>query len=53
MWALIIALWMDAASPEIKYIHLTQTESYQQCSELATMLKRRGLEAHLFCVQQQ
>lgn len=53
MWALIIALWMDATSPEMTYIQLAQTESYQQCSDLATMLKRSGLEAHLFCVQQQ
>ena len=53
MWSLIIALWIETTPPEMKYIRLAQIETYQECRELANVMKRRGLDAHLFCVQKQ
>lgn len=53
MWALIIALWVDSTPPELKYTKLAEVKTYQECRELAAVLKRRGLEAHLFCVERQ
>ena len=53
MWTLIIALWADTVPPEMKYSRLAEVATYQECRELASVLNRRGLEAHLFCVQQQ
>jgi len=53
MWTLVIALWIDTTPPEMKYTRLAEVKTYQECRELAGTLRRRGLEAHLFCVQQQ
>lgn len=53
MWSLIIALWVDTTPPEMKYTRLAEVATCQECRELASVLKRRGLEAHLFCVQRQ
>lgn len=53
MWALIIALWVDTTPPEMKFTRLAQVATYQECRDLAQTLKRRGLEASLFCVEQQ
>jgi len=53
MWALIIALVMDTAPHELKFTQLAEVKTYQECRDLAKLLKDRGLDAHLFCVQQQ
>jgi len=53
MWALIIALTMDTAPFEIKFTQLAEVKTYQECRDLARILKDRGLDAHLFCVEQQ
>jgi hypothetical protein len=53
MWALIIALWLDTAPPEVKYTQLAEVKTYQECRELAATLRRRGLDAPLFCVEKQ
>lgn len=53
MWTLIIALWIDVTPPEMKYTKLADVKTYQECRELASVLRRRGLNAHLFCVEQQ
>ena len=53
MWALIIALVMDTTPAELKFIQLAQVATYQECRDLAKTLKDRGLDAHLFCVEQQ
>jgi hypothetical protein len=53
MWALIIALTMDTAPFEIKFTQLAEVKTYQECRSLAKELKQRGLNAHLFCVEQQ
>jgi len=54
MWALIIAIWIETTTPpEMKYTQLAQVKTYQECRELAYVLKSRGLEAHLFCVERQ
>lgn len=53
MWALIIALWVDTTPVEMKFTRLAQVSTYQECRELALTLKQRGLDAPLFCVQQQ
>jgi hypothetical protein len=53
MWTLIIALWLDTTPPEIKYTELARVKTYQECRELAAVLKRRGLEAPLWCVERQ
>ena len=53
MWALIIALVMDTTPTELKFTRLAQVATYQECRDLARLLKDRGLNAHLFCVQQQ
>ena len=53
MWALIIAFMIDSVPPEAKYIQLAEVKTYQECRDLSKILKDRGLNAHLFCVQQQ
>ena len=53
MWALIIALMMDTTPPELKFTRLAEVKTYQECRDLARILKDRGLDAHLFCVEQQ
>ena len=54
MWALIIALWVDTTTPpDFKFTKLAEVQTYQECYDLAKVLKSRGLEAQLFCVQQQ
>ena len=53
MWALIIALTMDVAPFEIKFTQLAEVKTYQECRDLSKILNDRGLNAHLFCVQQQ
>jgi len=53
MWALIIALVMDAQPNELKFTQLAEVKTYQECRDLSKLLKDRGLNAHLFCVQQQ
>ena len=53
MWALIIALMMDTTPTETKFTRLAEVKTYQECRDLAKELKQRGLDAHLFCVQQQ
>jgi hypothetical protein len=53
MWALIIALVIDTAPVEMKFTQLAEVKTYQECRDLAKILKGRGLEAHLFCVEQQ
>ena len=53
MWALIIALMMDTTPAETKFTRLAEVKTYQECQDLAKELKQRGLNAHLFCVQQQ
>jgi len=53
MWALIIAIVMDSTPAELKFTRLAQVQTYQECRDLAKILKGRGLEAHLFCVEQQ
>lgn len=53
MWALIIALVLDTTPTEMKFTRLAQVNTYQECRDLAKTLKDRGLDAHLFCVQQQ
>jgi hypothetical protein len=53
MWALIIALMMDSTPAETKFTRLAEVKTYQECRDLARVLKDRGLNAHLFCVEQQ
>jgi hypothetical protein len=53
MWALIIAIMMDAKPIETKFIQLAEVKTYQECKDLSKILKDRGLNAHLFCVEQQ
>jgi len=53
MWALIIAIVMDSTPAELKFTQLAQVKTYQECRDLARTLKDRGLNAHLFCVEQQ
>jgi hypothetical protein len=53
MWALIIALIIDATPVETKFTRLAEVKTYQECRDLARVLKDRGLKAHLFCVEQQ
>ena len=53
MWALIIALMLDTTPTETKFTRLAEVKTYQECRDLAKTLKDRGLNAHLFCVQQQ
>jgi hypothetical protein len=53
MWALIIALMMDTTPAETKFTRLAEVKTYQECRDLSRILKDRGLNAHLFCVQQQ
>jgi hypothetical protein len=53
MWALIIALTMDVAPFETKFTRLAEVKTYQECRDLAKVLRDRGLNAHLFCVEQQ
>ena len=53
MWTLIIALWIDTTPPEFKYTKLAEVKTYQECRELAAVLRRRGLESAMFCVERQ
>ena len=53
MWALIIAIMMDSTPAELKFTRLAQVQTYQECRDLSKILKDRGLNAHLFCVEQQ
>lgn len=53
MWALIIALLMETTPAETKFTRLAEVKTYQECRDLAKILQDRGLNAHLFCVQQQ
>jgi hypothetical protein len=53
MWALIIALMMDTTPAELKFTQLAEVKTYQECRDLAKLLKDRGLDAHLFCVEKQ
>ena len=53
MWALIIALWISGSPPELKYTKLAEMKTYQECKELSNTLKKHGLNANLFCVEQQ
>jgi hypothetical protein len=53
MWALIIAIVMDSTPAELKFTRLAQVQTYQECRDLARTLKDRGLNAGLFCVEQQ
>ena len=55
MWALIIAFMIDSVPPEAKYIQLAEVKTYQECRDLSTVLKARGLnnDVFLFCVERQ
>ena len=53
MWTLIIALVIDTTPVEMKFTRLAEVKTYQECRDLARTLKDRGLNAHLFCVEQQ
>jgi hypothetical protein len=53
MWALIIAIMMDTTPAETKFTRLAEVKTYQECRDLARVLRDRGLKAHLFCVEQQ
>lgn len=53
MWTLIIALMIDTTPAEVKFTKLADVKTYQECRDLAKVLKDRGLDAHLFCVEQQ
>jgi hypothetical protein len=47
MWALIIALIMDTTPAETKFTRLAEVKTYQECRDLAKVLRDRGLKAHL------
>ena len=53
MWALVIALWINASPPELKYTKLAEVKTHQECKELSTTLKKHGLNANLYSVEQQ
>ena len=53
MWAVIIAILLDTTPVETKYIKIAEVGSYQECRELAYLLKKRGLNASVFCVEKQ
>jgi hypothetical protein len=55
MWALIIAFVIDTVPAEAKYVQLAEVRTYQECRDLAKILKERGLnnDVFLFCVERQ
>jgi hypothetical protein len=53
MWSLVIAFVLNTTPSEIKFTHLAEVKTYQECRDLAKMLKDRGLNTHLFCVEKQ
>jgi hypothetical protein len=53
MWSLVIAFVLNTTPSELKFTRLAEVKTYQECKDLAKVLKDRGLDAHLFCVEQQ
>lgn len=53
MWTLVIAFVMGGNPVELKFTQLAQVNTYQECKDLSKELKKRGLDAHLFCVEKQ
>jgi len=54
MWTLIIALVIGTGPAPITFTPLATVATYEQCRDLARLLKANGLNdtAHLYCVSE-
>lgn len=54
MWSLIIALMVNTTNPpEMRYVQLEKFNTYQECKKAAIHWRKNGLDAAMFCVEQQ